>query len=399
MSNLIVYHPISYEFNTPSVLLELKREQLLSKVILDCNNILKKYTNIVKIDGNILPRYLMLQFKGQLYHPDPIFPYNGNDYTQVKEDLYYLSKKKLNSTIINKIISELDLSGRFNTCIDNLREYIKTENYILAMSNPRTFGTIFISLINDIYTIKFKNPLTERDITISLHANLINKILDRCDWPPPYYNKKYFLDDETYEFSMLATDIIVILYIRMNNILASSNQQAAVLPEFYEKLKEYGYDFELFASAFNFSSTNFCSLYYDLESTVGSVGNFFNCRLVSGKYTMNPPFDESIMWNASKKVVGDLQVADSKNLPISVFITIPMWDNPEYSEYKCLREFKESGYITHIQVVDKTKVKFFDYLENKFKNLVSVFFILLQNNTAKEEHAIPISDLIEEYFP
>ena len=43
--------------------------------------------------------------------------------------------------------------------------------------------------------------------------------------------------------------------------------------------KSYGVNFELYGSAINALSDNYCSLFYDIEKYFGSKGNFFDIEL------------------------------------------------------------------------------------------------------------------------
>ena len=117
-----------------------------------------------------------------------------------------------------------------------------------------------------------------------------------------------------------------------------------------------------------------------------------------GFYVANPPFDDTIMRNMSLKLVKSLKESNDE---LSIFITIPEWDRPEYNGFDCLDILKDSGYIQYIEKIKKNRVIFFNYYENKYKNLVSVYFILIQNKNGKKTHLIyqNLQKILLNFFP
>jgi hypothetical protein len=121
-------------------------------------------------------------------------------------------------------------------------------------------------------------------------------------------------------------------------------------------------------------------------------------NIQKGFYVANPPFDDTIMKNMSIKLINSLKESNDE---LSVFITIPEWDKPEYGGFDCLDILKKSGFIQYIEKVDKKRVYFYDYYENSYKNLVSVYFILIQNKNGKKKHLIykNLESILLKFFP
>ena len=368
---------ISYEINQISPLIELYRYKLIKYIKDEC----KKFFMIKNINidiNNLLPRWIMLQFKDKHYYVDPLLPYNGDDNSQFRKDLYYLSNKKISLKNADQIINELNLKDKFNNAINQLREYIKSDYYISYNNNI----IINFDKNNNYYNIKL---IINNDIFLyKLNTKIIDKIIN-------HYKQGIILDNNLKK-------IIVCIIIRYNT-LESDNQQAAVLPELYEYLdKEYNINGELFASSLNFYYKNYCSIYYDIELNIGSIGNFFTMNIQKGFYVANPPFDDTIMKNMSIKLINSLKESNDE---LSVFITIPEWDKPEYGGFDCLDILKKSVFIQYIEKVDKKRVYFYDYYENSYKNLVSVYFILIQNKNGKKKHLIykNLENILLKFFP
>jgi len=377
-SDYIFYNiNISYEINQISPLIELYRYKLIKCIKDECKKYF--YTKNINIDiNNILPRWIMLQFKDKCYYVDPLLPYNGNDNSQLKKDLYYLSNKRVSLKNADKIINELNLKDKFNNAINQLREFIKSDYYINQNNNI----IIDFEKINNNYNILLN--INNDIFHYKLNIKIIDKIIN-------HYKQGSILDDNLKK-------IIVCIILRYNT-LESDNQQAAVLPELYEYLDNtYNINGELFASSLNFSHKNYCSIYYDIELNIGSIGNFFTMNIQKGFYVANPPFDDTIMKNMSIKLINCLKESNDE---LSVFITIPEWDKVEYGGFDCLDILKKSGFIQFIEKVDKKRVLFYDYYENSYKNLVSVYFILIQNKKGKKKHLIykNLENILLKFFP
>jgi hypothetical protein len=389
---------ISYEIKKVCPLIELKRYQLLQEIKKDINIYLKN--NNIQIDlNNLLSRWIMLQFNEGMYYKDPLFPYNGDNNTQLVEDIYYLTNKKYNISKSNDIAKKLDLSVRFNNAINDLQKFINSDIYLNNCNNlditiELKGNYYYFSIIIDIQILGNNTIIHNQQNIIyiedskyikysfKLNKNLVDKLISKTSDRSTNFLEKF----------------IIGLSIRYNT-LESCNQQAAVLPELYQYFKDnYNVDFELFGSSFNCFYKHYCSLFYDLESYYGSKGNFFNINIIRGFYVANPPFDATIMKNMALKLVESLH---NSNEDLSVFITIPDWDKPEYGGFECLDILKKSGLIQYKENVHKNRVLFFDYYENKYKNLVGVSFILIQNKNGKKKYPIKeeLKDLLLKFFP
>ena len=366
------YTNITYEINQISPLLELKRYKLITDIKESCEAFFKeKKIPTVNVD-NVIPRWMMLQFKNSPYYVDPLLPYNASDNSQLIVDIHNLTEKKVSYEEAQVLVIELNLTEKFNNAVNELRNYIKSDFYINNFNNivisvddsNNTYLTVIVT-INDYeeYNLEALIPYTFR-----LNRKIIKKLLE-----------KYYYGNTFDNFFKKLITCIIIRY----SALFSLNQQAAVIPSMYLELKEkYNVNMELFGSPINSFYENYCSMYYDLESHVHSRGNFFNMNIERGFYVANPPFDETIMKNMSLSLIESLKNGDRNNNELSVFITIPAWDKAEYGEFECLAILQKSGLIRYSNRVAKRDIVFFDYTENSYKNLVDVYFILIQNNAA-----------------
>jgi len=379
------YKNIVYEINEVSPLLELKRHLLVKKIKDQCKDYFQK-NKLLNLDiNNILPRWIMLQFKNKTFYIDPILPYNATDNEQLKKDIKILSKLTLTDEEVNKIIKDINLKKKFNDAILELKEYIKSDFYLknkknikITVTNDENFYYYSLSFLIEDLNILYET----QQINFKIHKNLIQKLSEQYD------HRK----DNTFKQLIMS---IILRY----NTLESYNQQLAVLPEFYTFLnKEYNVNFELFASSINSHFKNYCSLFYDLEKQLNSKGNFNIIYLKKGFYTANPPFDEEIMTNMVSKFIESMKNKDNE---LSILITIPAWDNPEYGEFRALELLQKSGYIQYIEKLDKSRAKFFDYFKNKFIYPCSIYIILLQNEKGAKKYPLSqkLKNILVKFFP
>tara|TARA_B110000483_G_scaffold156428_1_gene185728 strand:- start:1207 stop:3510 length:2304 start_codon:yes stop_codon:yes gene_type:complete len=381
----IVFKDIQYEISIIDPFIELKRYQLIQEIKNKIKIIFNNYKLNIDVN-NILPRFIMVQYKDKSYYVDPIIPYNPNNYTQLKKDLYYLSNKKLKNNEIDKLINELDLTNKFNNAVDKLRKYIivytnniNKYNYNIKIEDSDDFMYIDFNVENqDEY---FYNSLNLNKF--KLHKSLYNKLVEN------YIYKK---NDNNFK------KLLVCLLLRYNT-LESYNQQLSINPEFKNIIKKkYKINFELFASSINCTYNNYCSFFYDIEKNFNSKGYFSNIELKKGFYVSNPPFDEEIMKKMSLKFVESLK--DKKNEELSVLITIPYWLNSDYGDYESYKILKDSGLITYEKEIEKEDSIFFDYYKNKYIRPCKIFLIIIQNEKGKKKHKIDneFNYLVNKYF-
>jgi hypothetical protein len=216
---------------------------------------------------------------------------------------------------------------------------------------------------------------------VSMSNNIIPKLKVKCT--KAMYNKLvYWIKDKKSK-----NGIVFITLLRYNYNLRSGNHQLGVI---YDN-KLLHYDVELFASPFNRSLKEFCSLYPDIDKYYeGSLGSFYKYKLESHKkYTMNPPYVDSVMTKAAKKITeGIINLVD-----VTVHITIPIWDCETLKEmnsnilcdidvkYDAYDILKKSPYVTDIKKKFIGDYKYIDHLSGKNISVANTFVITMNKNT------------------
>lgn len=341
------YHIYKYDINVQSPGIELCRYKLMNEIISDVKKILNKHN--IKID--VLARWI---FSNSAHRVDPIFPFDGINNVQLIKDISNLNKDAAG------IIKELNLTERFNNAIMELRNIYPTINENKYKIYNKT-DWYYIDVINSKYKLAQCKPL---------HKNLYQKL------------QSFYTGDPN-----MLTSFIISIIIRYET-LESGNLQLAVNPQFYQKLKRYGFAHELFASIFNCYFNSYCSLFPDLEQHFGSKGNFNDFEIISGLYVANPPFDEEVAKNMANKLVSILK---SQTNYIGILITLPAWDN-----FEALSILEKSTFQSMKVFVPKNKINFFNYYENKSIPAVNTWFILIQNK--KTNLAAGIKEDIKQVF-
>jgi hypothetical protein len=82
-------------------------------------------------------------------------------------------------------------------------------------------------------------------------------------------------------------------------------------------------DFELFGSALNTNLNYFCSVFYDIEWVFGSLNNYFDTKIISGYYEINPPFNRKICDQCLIKTYNELKKSEKNKKPLLFLFVLP----------------------------------------------------------------------------
>ena len=272
---------------------------LLSQEIL---NGLYKYGNNYEI-RNIWERFMLeLGNKGSLY-----------------------SKITINSPVVKKLINELN-EKKYEVDMVYIKDFINKINTFVKKKEAQKYDielvytndTIIISSNNNIFKVK---PYT------------INVLKDYSD------------------------DIVIPMVVRYLTSSTGSLQWAVPKIQYDYLYDNYNVRYEGFASPLNSRlmgrpNAKFCSLYYDTDKHFGSMGSFFGKKMRKGNWAVNPPYIETIMENAAKKCV--------KEVNSMIFFTMPYWTDcnaykilMKHAKYFKLLERYKHFYESNIRIISK----------------------------------------------
>ena len=385
---------IKYFNNDISILSELYRLEQLQQILLDIKTIYAaKYTASIdtfksKKISIFVSLWIMNQFNtinASEIIPDPVFPYNAYNNKQLEINLVNTGIVA-NAVDATRLVAEWDIGTRMTHACIATTKFIKSPEFQTAKNDYKVVP--YEEYISSSRFIKIK--ITSSDSKRFKYAKP-NKFFI----PYALYHKLVAKYSEYIPSVEECATVIAKLLLRYYT-LDSDNQQLAVLPEFYNALAaKYNIDMELFASGINVHCQRFCSLYYDIERSLGSMGYFHNYEVVDspnsitdGKFLVaNPPFDEDIMLGMVSKFIKWLKLA----MPISIVLTIPQWG--EYATFETFEKLVASGYIRHHWIIPKTHARFYHYMKDKIVFPCNVYLIILQNASGVARHPNLVSDL------
>jgi len=324
MANDDVSNNIIYKFTIPEYhykiryldpLLELYRYKLLSGFVKHIEHEIKSKFHKAPITYRKIYQYMSQLFMnvytdltynaGKIVHlDDGLFNRCNREQTaQFYNDINYWCKQ----TIVNNDMFDIVVT------IDNFIHKIKAFGRKLKSSNISNSYQI----TNTGNKIEFKfdtNTLKQFELN-TIDMPIINITLELYE-----RTKKFYVGDQSkYD------NIILCLLLRYYTLGSGANQFVVDLDYKRELKINTGINFESFASVFNRSYDNFCSLFYDLEKPFGSNGSFMALNIQSGFYMCNPPYDEKLldrMYQIVKRSLGSDDVEG-----VAFIMSIPKWQD------------------------------------------------------------------------
>jgi hypothetical protein len=222
-----------------------------------------------------------------------------------------------------------------------------------------------------------------------------SKVYSRLKIKLIMFGKNYNIMSDYYDDLDNLLDQYIFCLVFRYSYMDSGNQQLAIHQSIKDMYKKCGVNFELFGSAINTISTNYCSLFYDIEKYFGSNGSFFDIKLDSGIYWCNPPYDDTIMTNTANKLV---EFLDSDK-EVAFLVTIPIWDvytqnkmkesntndlvrnyNTEtdssfHKDFKIYSKLKP--YIKDELIIPKHRIPYFNYKKYSNINAVNTYMLII----------------------
>jgi hypothetical protein len=382
-----------YKYGDNSILLEVYRGKMYLNLLQLFTSILLKYIKPEKLTrkkklshtiSDIMAKWFFSQYSYYDFNNDSFFfTYNING----NKNLYSMLKdynNESNSINLNIIISKL--VEEYKKMLTIYNKYKNGDFYNNNKYNYKVSKKIIVKKRNNNninfykFSVNFYNKL---NFSVKLENVLDNIIL-----PVDEYN--YIKTKFNGECDM---DEIVFIILFRYQLLSSNNNQLAILPNVIDNMKkDYDLSCELFASGINSSTDIYCSLYYDVEHYFGSIGSFFNCKIISGVYTFNPPYQVDIIERGINKL---LYFLNETNKDLTFFITIPIWDNYgksimnnktdiDYGDFKIIDVIKKSKYMKKIKMISKENFTYMDHNYHLFKNItIQHTYIIVLSNTNK----------------
>lgn len=184
----------------------------------------------------------------------------------------------------------------------------------------------------------------------------------------------------------------------------NNSYQISNLPSSLIRLRDRSnFDFELFGSVFNHTYTNYCSLFYDIESYFGSKGSYFRITPVEGNYYANPPFNFNIMNKMTDNILNSLK-NETYNSNLNFYVVLPTWDEhgrkllleycnkyrkfkDKYNEndFNAILRLRNNNYLVKHIILCQDKVKYYNFFQGKDTTDISATSIFLLGKRMKKQ--------------
>lgn len=380
---------IIYKIDEIHPLLELKRESLIDKIkymftryifsVVEYQSFLKKNKSIDSIINSMFSKCI-INALSQNNVTDPVIPCDSDSfdslYTDFYNELYKTGKYNDMKTkeITDKTMKNIKLYEWFSQAFKELYMYYKSDEF---KEKKKEIKKDIVTNGNYVIIYYYSNPVK------------ITKYI---------YDKAYARFKDNFEYDK---DMYIWCLCKRYEILSSMNNQLAVHPATMKDIKyKHKINFELFGSVFNTYNKHYCSMFYDIEKYFGSYGSFYDIKILSGNFSMNPPFDYDIIKKCSD-ICNDVL---KQNAKIFMLIWIPIWDSkgvdyiykkcndPKYEQlyakyhkkteilYEGFENIKNSKYYKHIRSICNYNMTYLDYNTNKKKHVVPTYLIAISNN-------------------
>ncbi|ORY41643.1 hypothetical protein BCR33DRAFT_852149 [Rhizoclosmatium globosum] len=189
-----------------------------------------------------------------------------------------------------------------------------------------------------------KDGAEEEQVVITHHATSVDVTFGKnsfCKLSPQHYTKlQYLFKKYSEKPESEFPKALLALLLRYKSLLGHGFQAALSNVSFNVLNREFGVDFECFASPLNSRWGRHCSAFLDTDAAFGSLGDFFGFKPWEGSFQVNPPFVRPIMEKAARHVIELLDRAQTAKKALSFVVIIPGWE-----ECECWGLLKGSSYL------------------------------------------------------
>ncbi|KAJ3294008.1 mRNA (2'-O-methyladenosine-N(6)-)-methyltransferase [Rhizoclosmatium sp. JEL0117] len=195
-----------------------------------------------------------------------------------------------------------------------------------------------------------KDGAEEEQVVITHHATSVDVTFGKnsfCKLSPQHYTKlQYLFKKYSEKPESEFPKALLALLLRYKSLLGHGFQAALSNVSFNVLNREFGVDFECFASPLNSRWGRHCSAFLDTDAAFGSLGDFFGFKPWEGSFQVNPPFVRPIMEKAARHVIELLDRAQTAKKALSFVVIIPGWE-----ECECWGLLKGSSYLKGITLL------------------------------------------------
>jgi len=299
----------------------------------------------------IIIRWVFILIMKRTDKDDPVF------ITQKSKDLEHQIKIDTNTFFQYNNPNNVNLNDFSNILIKIV--YTSFKKYRNILRSTKIYKDNIVTIDNN--TLVYSSKSVEAVFNDSYVMIDNNKIILKYYSNPVYLTDKYNIN------------IVFAIYFRYKYLYAD-NQTLA-----YDYKTDISSGIECFSTPFNHYHENFCSAYPDLETHLGSCGEFFDLmkKAILGKYNfpvnrlhINPPFDETYDLRISELT---LKLLDTKKKHV-ISLILPRW-----LHFKAVDILLDSKYFIKSDMFKKGELYFSNFFTGKKVAPCPIIIIYLQN--------------------
>ncbi|KAJ3246063.1 mRNA (2'-O-methyladenosine-N(6)-)-methyltransferase [Chytriomyces hyalinus] len=219
-----------------------------------------------------------------------------------------------------------------------------------AKNVVRMLGKEATACVQELLDLKAKESFSDgEDVVITMHQYSVDVSCGKyafCKLSLAHFEKLQILyarysgknlENEDGDNSHFSRALMALL-LRYQSMLGHGFQAAMSNVSFNVLNREFGVDFECFASPLNSRWGRHCSAFTDTDGVFGSLGDFFSFKPHEGSFEVNPPFVRPIMEKAAEHVEYLLARAEAAKKALSFVVVLPAWE--ECTSWTLLKESK-----------------------------------------------------------
>jgi hypothetical protein len=373
------YIDTQYDVDCVSPALELCRWELFQTLIQRVNNAICKHGFVARNRNIISKAVTRMVFEGY-----------SRCAPKVKDGLFNIIVPSI--SLMNDIRHSFTVAGHAPTAAQCAKVYneIKLKAFVKK----------------SLSTIKQCSKKTCAKATARIHLNknvvvegvpMVSVFVDRhpltFSIPKETYERlkrRYTQYSKVHPLKFTSDDLIKCIMIRSANM--DVGNQMGIPRDVKDQYAKCGIDFEGFASAINHHYTYYCSMFYDLEKYVGSVGNNMNITYKRGIYMHNPPYAKKLLYNIVKCMTKSMT---KSNEDLCFVFGMPVWK--EYIEFDLHKIIHSSKFYKGDTVLPAYKYKWYNFAQATYAKIPSSMRYTMANYTVDMKCLCKATSFWENY--
>lgn len=261
--------------------------------------------------------------------------------------------------------------------INNPEEYVVARDIAIAEFKSKINYTMTSFTFDRIMSLTDFSSENRGDVVVNQESGQVNYLAFSFNIAPAWLNQMLLKYND---YDHLARTLM-----RYDILMPSSGNFWSISPHVIQTLRNVGVEYEAFANPMVHSLEKYYSPFPTLDRKYGSLGSFLTTKLTPGRYEVNPPYIEDILYITSQKITRALASGE----PFTFFVYYPAWlDSAGY------KQLKDSVYFK--QQINLTNHNNFDLIHNSAirASFINIFMWL----TNESDIVFDIEDMKTDFY-